>query len=39
VFVLDAESDNALYVFYHPYAHATLQTRVGDPAFEARKAA
>jgi YD repeat-containing protein len=24
-FVLDAESDNALDVFYHPYAHAALQ--------------
>jgi Cyclic nucleotide-binding domain len=38
-FVLDAESDNALDVFYHPYAHATLQTTVGDPAFELGKAA
>jgi hypothetical protein len=24
-FVLDAEHDNALEVFYHPYVHATLQ--------------
>jgi hypothetical protein len=24
-FVLDAENDNALEVFYHPYAHAALK--------------
>lgn len=37
-FVLDAEADNALDVYYHPFAHITSQTPIGEPAFEARKA-
>jgi hypothetical protein len=36
-FFLDAESDNALDVFYHPYAHAALQAAVGVPAFDIGK--
>lgn len=37
-FVLDAEADNALDVYYHPFAHITSQTPIGEPAFEARRA-
>jgi hypothetical protein len=36
-FFLDAEPDNALDVFYHPYAHAALQATVGEPAFDIGK--
>jgi hypothetical protein len=37
-FVLEAEADNALDVYYHPFAHATSQS-FGEPAFEAKEAA
>jgi hypothetical protein len=37
-FFLDAEPDNALDVFYHPYAHAALQATVAEPAFDIGKA-
>jgi hypothetical protein len=38
-FVIDAEADKALDVYYHPFAHAGTHTTIGEPAFEAGKAA
>jgi hypothetical protein len=36
-FVLDADVNNALDVYYHPFAHTTSHARIGEPAFEARR--
>jgi hypothetical protein len=37
-FVLEAGVDDALDVYYHPFAHTTSQARICGPAFEASRA-